>query len=214
MNNRFPLNEEENNRIRGLHGINEQVVGYGEQGLDEDDAGMDTPGGNPEYFYGDGSLDKIRQFAQQQEESEMSKEDVIEELTAIYSYSQDGATDLVHTTLENLLYKLGGFKDSINEQSRYGIWSTDATFIEFKDLIYHTIAHDGPFPGVDLDTFLGLVDKLDKSTKQYQKYEMSKNLLALKKMVTDMGDKSPFGSVKKSLLSMIRKMEQKLRKIN
>ena len=117
MNNRFNLNEQEKNRIRGLHNINEQVVGYGEQGLDEDDAGMDTPGGNPEYFYGDGSLDKIRQLAQQQEESEMSKEDVIEELTAIYSYSQDGATDLVHTTLENLLYKLGGFKDNINEKN-------------------------------------------------------------------------------------------------
>ena len=76
----------------------------------KEDAGMDTPGGNPDYFYGDGSLDKLRKFNQQEEEVEMSKEDVIEELVAIYSYSQDGATDLVNSTLENLLYRLGGFK--------------------------------------------------------------------------------------------------------
>lgn len=76
----------------------------------KEDAGRDTPGGNPDYFYGDGSLDKLRKLAQQQEEPEMSKNDVIDELTAIYSYSQDGATDLVNSSLENLLYKLGGFK--------------------------------------------------------------------------------------------------------
>ncbi len=49
MKNRFNLNEEEKKHIRGLHNINEQVVGYGEQGLDED-AGMDTPGGNLNIF--------------------------------------------------------------------------------------------------------------------------------------------------------------------
>jgi len=76
----------------------------------KEDAGRDTPGGNPDYFYGDGSLDRLRKIAQQQEEPEMSKNDVIDELTAIYSYSQDGATDLVNSSLENLLYKLGGFK--------------------------------------------------------------------------------------------------------
>ena len=78
----------------------------------KEDAGMDTPGGNPDYFYGDGSLDKLRKFADNQEEqdSEMSKEDVIQELVAIYSYSQDGATDLVNSSLENLLYALGRFK--------------------------------------------------------------------------------------------------------
>ena len=63
MKNRFNLNEEEKKHIRGLHNINEQVVGYGEQGLGED-AGMDTPGGNPDYFYGDDSLDKLRKFAE------------------------------------------------------------------------------------------------------------------------------------------------------
>jgi|TARA_R100001163_G_C5019340_1_gene162592 hypothetical protein len=76
----------------------------------KEDAGRDTPGGNPDYFYGDGSLDRLRKLAQQQEEPEMSKNDIIDELTAIYSYSQDGATDLVNSSLENLLYKLGGFK--------------------------------------------------------------------------------------------------------
>ena len=109
MNNPFNLNEEEKNRIRGLHNINEQVVGYGEQGLDED-AGMDTPGGNPDFFYGDDSLDKLRKFAEEQD-SEMSKEDIVNELIGIYSYSQDGATDLVNTALESLITNLGGFKE-------------------------------------------------------------------------------------------------------
>ena len=110
MKDIFNLNEEEKNRIRGLHNINEQVVGYGEQGLDED-AGRDTPGGNPDFFYGDGSLDKLRKFAEEQD-SEMSKEDIINELIGIYSYSQDGATDLVNTALETLITNLGGFKDN------------------------------------------------------------------------------------------------------
>jgi len=87
----------------------EQVDGEGIQGLDED-AGMDTPGGNPDFFYGDGSLDKIRKFAEKQDETEISQEEIIQELVAIYSYSQDGATDLVNSTLENLLYKLNAFK--------------------------------------------------------------------------------------------------------
>ena len=163
MKNRFNLNEEEKNRIRGLHGINiitEQEVddeiitedmmadmdaseidlervsekqedwmgsdwddleesiqnAYRQdeefKGLDED-AGRDTPGGNPEYFYGDGSLDKLRKFAEEQD-SEMSKEDIINELIGIYSYSQDGAHDLVTNALEGLLYRLGGFRDDIS----------------------------------------------------------------------------------------------------
>ena len=82
----------------------------------KEDAGMDTPGGNPDYFYGDGSLEKIRKFAQQQDETEISTQDIVDELKAIYSYSQDGATDLVNDALENLLYSLGGFKDDVNEQ--------------------------------------------------------------------------------------------------
>ena len=88
--------------------------------LVKEDAGMDTPGGNPDYFYGDGSLDKVRKFAdnQEEEESEMSKEDIIQELVAIYSYSQDGATEEVNHALENLLYTLGGFKDDVNESKQ------------------------------------------------------------------------------------------------
>ena len=75
-----------------------------------EDAGRDTPGGNPDFFYGDGSLDKLRKFAEEQD-SEMSKEDIINELIGIYSYSQDGATDLVNTALETLITNLGGFKE-------------------------------------------------------------------------------------------------------
>ncbi len=42
---------------------------------------------------------------------EMSKEDIVNELIGIYSYSQDGATDLVNTALETLITNLGGFKE-------------------------------------------------------------------------------------------------------
>ena len=100
MINRFNLNESEKKHIRGLHGIN----------LISEDADMDTPGGNPDYFYGDDSLDKLRKFAEEQD-SEMTKEDIINELIGIYSYSQDGATDLVNTALETLITNLGGFKE-------------------------------------------------------------------------------------------------------
>ena len=149
--------------------MNEQVVGYGEQGLDED--AMDTPGGNPDYFYDEdsvfaklrnreenddtesmsnddiGSLNRmIKKYSpekilatmsvlrkrplseeeevgfpdnlenmlnnlSQQDDMEMSKEDIINELIGIYSYSQDGATDLVNTALEALITNLGGFKE-------------------------------------------------------------------------------------------------------
>ena len=78
-----------------------------------EDADKDTPGGNPEYFYGDDSLDKLRKFAEEQD-SEMSKQDIIDELIAIYSYAQDGSHDLVTSALEGLLYRLGGFRDDIS----------------------------------------------------------------------------------------------------
>jgi hypothetical protein len=91
------------------------------EGLNED-AGMDTPGGNPDYFYSDDSIigklrkdpDYIKKLNAQakSQDSEMSKEDVINELIGIYSYSQDGATDLVNTALETLISNLGGFKDN------------------------------------------------------------------------------------------------------
>ena len=98
------------------------------QKLVKEDAGMDTPGGNPDYFYGDGSLDKLRKeyggsYTKDAEEGatytkdldgetpEMSKEDITQELVAIYSYSQDGATEEVNHALENLIYQLGGFNE-------------------------------------------------------------------------------------------------------
>ena len=109
------------------------------QKLVKEDAGMDTPGGNPDYFYGDGSLDKIRKFAdnQEDEESEMSKEDIIQELVAIYSYSQDGATEEVNQALENLLYRLEGFKDDVNESKQSineeNVRITQATMEKYMD---------------------------------------------------------------------------------
>jgi hypothetical protein len=91
----------------------------------KEDAGMDTPGGNPEYFYDDDWKNLKKQYGgnyskdsddgaiyskDSEEGAIYTKEDVVDDLTAIYSYSQDGATDLVNSSLENLLYKLGGFK--------------------------------------------------------------------------------------------------------
>jgi len=136
-----------------------------------EDAGMDTPGGNPDYFYDEdsvftklrnreensdtesmsnddiGSLNRmikkyspekilatmsilrkrplseeeevfpddlenmLNNLTQQDSDMKMSKQDIINELIGIYSYSQDGAIDLVNTALENLIYNLGGFKE-------------------------------------------------------------------------------------------------------
>ena len=136
-----------------------------------EDAGMDTPGGNPDYFYDEdsvftklrnreensdtesmsnddiGSLNRmikkyspekilatmsilrkrplseeeevfpddlenmLNNLTQQDSDMKMSKQDIINELIGIYSYSQDGATDLVNTALEALITNLGGFKE-------------------------------------------------------------------------------------------------------
>jgi len=87
-----------------------------------EDAGMDTPGGNPDYFYDEDSvfakekgfpdnLENMLNNLSQQDGVEMSKEDIVNELIGIYSYSQDGATDLVNTALETLITNLGGFKE-------------------------------------------------------------------------------------------------------
>jgi len=83
---------------------------------------MDTPGGNPDYFYDEDSLfakekgfpdnlENMLNNLSQQDGVEMSKEDIVNELIGIYSYSQDGATDLVNTALETLITNLGGFKE-------------------------------------------------------------------------------------------------------
>ena len=65
MKNIFELNESEKDSIRKLH--NNQKSNWGTS-LIKEDAGMDTPGGNPDYFYGDGSLDKIRKVAEKQDD--------------------------------------------------------------------------------------------------------------------------------------------------
>jgi len=96
----------------------------------KEDAGMDTPGGNPEYFY-----DKDSLFGKEDENSEMSKEDIINELIGIYSYSQDGATDLVNTALESLITNLGGFKDDINEQEDEGDSETEEESVKLGRVI-------------------------------------------------------------------------------
>ena len=93
MKNRFNLNEEEKKHIRGLHNINE-------------DAGMDTPGGNPEYFYGGGSLDKLRKFAEEQD-SEMSKGDIIKTLWEIQGLLSEGAPAIALRRITELLDKMG-----------------------------------------------------------------------------------------------------------
>ena len=45
-----------------------------------EDTGMDTPGGNPDYFYGDGSLDKIRKQYGDSDELEWISSDEMDEL--------------------------------------------------------------------------------------------------------------------------------------
>ena len=133
MKNRFNLNEEEKKHIKGLHNINE-------------DAGMDTPGGNPDYFYDEDSvfakekgfpdnLENMLNNLSQQDGVEMSKEDIVNELIGIYSYSQDGATDLVNTALESLITNLGGFKDNINEQEDGGDLETEEENVKLGRVI-------------------------------------------------------------------------------
>jgi hypothetical protein len=95
---------------------------------------MELPGYNPEAFYGDGSLDKLRN-QRGQDSMEMSKEDIANELIGIYSYSQDGATDLVNTALESLITNLGGFKDNINEQEDGGDLETEEENVKLGRVI-------------------------------------------------------------------------------
>jgi len=157
--------------------IKEQVVGYGEQGLDEDEAGMDTPGGNPDFFYGDGSLDKIRKFAEEQD-SEMSKEALVDELRAIYSYSQDGAPELVNSALEKLLYNLGGFERSINEARQHAnmLDIESKQPINEQDSAHKTYSFQGdkdsPATAGQLETVTNLM-----LTEMHENYMSDRNIL-------------------------------------
>tara|TARA_R100001163_G_scaffold58265_1_gene46502 strand:+ start:63 stop:389 length:327 start_codon:yes stop_codon:yes gene_type:complete len=88
-----------------------QIQNHSSKNINEEEGEDDKPynweqlpGYNPEYFYDEDSL-----FAK--DKKEMSKEDIVNELVGIYSYSQDGATDLVNTALETLITNLGGFKE-------------------------------------------------------------------------------------------------------
>ena len=122
MKNRFNLNEEEKNHIRGLHNISEQSGFVDSQGGSDslskfnkrqevgEDAGMDTPGGNPDYFYDEDSiLSKLKN--QRDQEVEMSKDDIISTVVEIYSLLQDDAPAIATRRIEELLYKLGHFKN-------------------------------------------------------------------------------------------------------
>jgi len=71
-----------------------------------EDAGMDTPGGNPDYFYGDGSLDKLRKFAANQD-SEMPKKDIIKTLWEIQGLLSEGAPAIALRRVTELLSKMG-----------------------------------------------------------------------------------------------------------
>ena len=93
MNNRFNINEEEKKHIRGLHNINE-------------DAGMDTPGGNPDYFYGDGQLQRFRNM-KHDEVSELSTEEIVKTLWQIQNLLSEGAPAIALRRVTELLGKMG-----------------------------------------------------------------------------------------------------------
>ena len=74
-------------------------------GLTED-AGRDTPGGNPDYFYGDGSLDRLRNMSQD-EVSELSTEEIIKNLWQIKRLLSENAPAIAMRRVTELLGKLG-----------------------------------------------------------------------------------------------------------
>tara|TARA_R110001583_G_scaffold11500_1_gene51821 strand:- start:514 stop:987 length:474 start_codon:yes stop_codon:yes gene_type:complete len=72
-----------------------------------EDAGRDTPGGNPEHFYGDGSLDRLRKFANSQEEVDVSKEEIVKTLWQIQGLLSEGAPAIALRRVVDLLGKMG-----------------------------------------------------------------------------------------------------------
>ena len=89
MNNRFTLTEEEKNRIRGLHTFSEE-------------AGMDTPGGNPDFFYDEDSI----MSQMRNKDKEISREEIIKILTQIHTLQHENAPAIAQRRLEELFDKL------------------------------------------------------------------------------------------------------------
>jgi len=78
----------------------------------------DTPGGHPDYFYGGGSLDKIRKLAQQQGQVEMSNEEIVKILWQIQGLLSEGAPAIALRRVTELLEKMG--EDVEFEAGEYG----------------------------------------------------------------------------------------------
>ena len=72
----------------------------------KEDDGMDTPGGNPEYFYSDGSLDKLRNM-NQGETKELPTEEIIKNLWQIQRLLSERAPAIAMRRITELLGKLG-----------------------------------------------------------------------------------------------------------
>tara|TARA_R110000824_G_scaffold204982_6_gene389745 strand:- start:663 stop:1373 length:711 start_codon:yes stop_codon:yes gene_type:complete len=93
----------------------------------------DTPGENPDYFYGDGSLDRLRNSGQA-EVSELSTEEIVKTLWQIQNLLSEGApaialrrvTELLGNMGEDVEFEDGEYttieesKKPINEQSISG----------------------------------------------------------------------------------------------
>tara|TARA_R110000824_G_scaffold114733_4_gene265432 strand:+ start:109 stop:618 length:510 start_codon:yes stop_codon:yes gene_type:complete len=71
----------------------------------KEDAGKDTPGGNPDYFYGDGSLDKLRNKNQG---GELSTKETIKILWEIKRLLYERAPSIAMRRVTELIGKLGG----------------------------------------------------------------------------------------------------------
>tara|TARA_R110000824_G_scaffold233042_1_gene421205 strand:+ start:119 stop:475 length:357 start_codon:yes stop_codon:yes gene_type:complete len=73
----------------------------------KEDAGKDTPGGNPEYFYGGSSLDKLRNMNQDEMKEDISRDGIIEILNEIYELQLQKAPAIAQRRLDELFEKVG-----------------------------------------------------------------------------------------------------------